>query len=84
MIRYREAGRLVHAQASSCDNFHMAGTAPHRVLLQQLELRSEPPAEAPSTRLSARKPVFWELEVHLDLPGLDFNEICLVPVYAGP
>jgi hypothetical protein len=25
----------------------------------------------------------WEFEVKLDLPGLDFEEIYLVPIYAG-
>jgi hypothetical protein len=31
--------------------------------------------------LSAEKPVFWEFEVKLDLPGLDFQETYLVPIY---
>ena len=48
-----------------------------------LELRFEPPADVPATQLSAGKPVFWEFEVKLDLPGLDFGETYLVPVY-GP
>jgi hypothetical protein len=46
-----------------------------------LELRFEPPADGMSTQLSADKPVFWEFEVELDLPGLDFKETYLVPVY---
>jgi hypothetical protein len=48
-----------------------------------VELRYELPANAQPTNLSAEKPIFWELEVKLDLPGLDFNETYLVPVY-GP
>jgi hypothetical protein len=48
-----------------------------------VELRYEVPADALPTQLSADKPVFWELEVNLDLPGLDFDESYLVPVY-GP
>lgn len=50
-----------------------------------VELRFELPDGAPSTRLSTDKdkPVFWEFEVNLDLPGLDFEETYLVPVY-GP
>jgi hypothetical protein len=48
-----------------------------------VELRFELPAVALPTRLSADKPLFWELEVKLDLPGLDFNEIYLVPIYGS-
>jgi len=49
----------------------------------KVELRYELPADAKPTQFSADKPVFWELEAKLDLPGLDFNETYLVPVY-GP
>jgi hypothetical protein len=48
-----------------------------------VELRYELPAEALSTRLSADKPLFWELEVKLKLPGLDFSETYLVPIYGS-
>jgi hypothetical protein len=51
-------------------------------LNERVELRYELPPSALPTNLSADKPVFWELEVKLDLPGLDFNETYLVPVYA--
>lgn len=44
-------------------------------------LRCKPPTGLPSTELSADHPVFWELEVALDLPGFDFEERYLVPVY---
>lgn len=50
---------------------------------EHLELRFEPGADALPTQLHADRPVFWELEVKLDLPGLDFEETYLVPVYAG-
>lgn len=50
---------------------------------EEIELTYDPPADAPPTQLSADKPVFWELEVSLDLPGLDFEESYLVPVYAN-
>lgn len=33
------------------------------------------------TRLRADRPVFWELEVNLDVPGLDFRQSYLVPIY---
>jgi hypothetical protein len=48
-----------------------------------VELCYELPPDAPPTQLSAYKPVFWELEVQLDLPGLDFKETYLVPIYAA-
>jgi hypothetical protein len=44
--------------------------------------RFEPPVAATPTQLSATQPVFWEFVVTLDLPGLDFEETYLVPVYA--
>jgi hypothetical protein len=50
-------------------------------LLDAVELRYELPADARPTQLSADKPVFWELEIRLDLPGLDFKETYLVPIY---
>jgi hypothetical protein len=46
-----------------------------------VELRFEPGAGVLPTNLHAERPVFWELEVKLDLPGLDFQESYLVPVY---
>jgi len=46
-----------------------------------MELTYELPADAPSTQLHAAKPVFYEFEVKLDLPGLDFEETYLVPIY---
>lgn len=45
------------------------------------ELRFNLPADAASTLLSTGKTVFWELDVDLDLAGLDFKETYLVPVY---
>jgi hypothetical protein len=52
-------------------------------LNEAMELRYELPADASPTQLSADKPLFWELEVKLGLPGLDFNETYLVPVYGS-
>ncbi|MBI4179498.1 LapA family protein [bacterium] len=46
-----------------------------------IEISYEPPADLPSTQLSADKPVFWEMDIQLDLPGLDFEEVYLVPIY---
>jgi hypothetical protein len=46
-----------------------------------IELSYDLPEAAPTTRLSAEKPVFWEFEVKLNAPGLDFEEVYLVPIY---
>jgi hypothetical protein len=51
-------------------------------LREEVELSYELPTDAQPTQLSADKPIFWELEAKLDLPGLDFNETYLVPVYS--
>jgi hypothetical protein len=48
-----------------------------------VELAYDLPDHGLPTQLSADRPVFWELEVKLDLRGLDFNETYLVPIYAG-
>lgn len=47
-----------------------------------VEARFEPPDGLPPTHLSADQPVFWEFEVKLGLPGLDFEEVYLLPMYA--
>ena len=52
-------------------------------LKEDVELRYELPADALPTQLNADKPRFWELEVKLDLPGLDFSETYLVPFYGS-
>jgi hypothetical protein len=52
-------------------------------LKDEVELRYELPAVGRPTQLSADEPVFWELEVKLDLPGLDFKETYLVPIYSS-
>ncbi len=50
-------------------------------LREEVELSYNLPADARPTSLNADKPLFWELEVKLDLPGLDFRETYLVPIY---
>lgn len=54
----------------------------HFELTDPMELRYALPPSAVPANLGADKPIFWELEVKLDLPGLDFRETYLVPVYA--
>ena len=49
----------------------------------KVELKFEPPAGLPPTNLDGDRATFWELEVKLDLPGLDFSETYLVPVYGA-
>jgi hypothetical protein len=73
------SSRMVHeeicAETQSFDR--PQSFAPGRAV----EFRFEPPPGALPSRLSADRPVFWELEVKLSMPGLDFEEWYLVPVY---
>lgn len=48
-----------------------------------IELQFDLFADLPSTNLRASRPVFWELAVKLALPGLDFEECYLVPIYGA-
>jgi hypothetical protein len=50
---------------------------------EAVELRYDLPADARPTQLRSACPVYWEIEVKLDLPGLGFQESYLVPIY-GP
>jgi hypothetical protein len=55
---------------------------PRKLALKDaVELAYDLPPGAPATRLGAHRPVFWELEVNLDVPGLDFKQNYLVPIY---
>ena len=40
------------------------------------------PANGPTTRLSARSPTYWQIEIKADTPGVDYKAVFLVPVYA--
>ena len=40
------------------------------------------PGDAPPTLLGERPPVYWELEVRAEAPGVDYGAAFLVPVYA--
>jgi len=42
------------------------------------------PTDARSTALAERPPVYWEIEIKADLPGIDYKATFLVPVYARP
>lgn len=46
------------------------------------DLALDLPPDAPGTALRAERPLFWELEVNLALPGLDFKDTYLVPIYS--
>lgn len=48
---------------------------------RDIEFAFNPPAGVPATCLSGAPTYFWEFEVDLDLPGPDFKESYLVPVY---
>jgi hypothetical protein len=72
--------QLVHQQVWAMHRYlDQPDTLRHE---RRQELRFELPPDVPSTQLAAERPVFWELEIKLDLPGLDFEEVYLVPVYA--
>lgn len=71
--------QLVHEQL-------WAGTwkleSPARIAAgEPCELTFTLPPDAPSTAMHAERPLFWELEVALSLPGLDFTDTYLVPIY---
>jgi hypothetical protein len=48
---------------------------------KNIDLDFQPPADVPATSLSSPPTVFWEFEVKFSLPGPDFKETYLVPVY---
>jgi hypothetical protein len=48
---------------------------------EEVELQFDLVSDLPSTNLRAARAVFWELKVKLEMPGLDFEECYLVPVY---
>ena len=48
-----------------------------------VELAFDIPPGACPTRLNIDRPVFWELEVKIEIPGLDFGETYLVPIYGA-
>lgn len=48
---------------------------------REVEFRYVLPEGVPPSSLSAVKPVFWEFEAKLMMPGFDFEERYLVPVY---
>jgi len=37
--------------------------------------------DAPGTDLASRPPKYWELAIHGDAPGVDFEDVFLVPIY---
>ncbi|HUF26740.1 MAG TPA: hypothetical protein VMM18_07140 [Gemmatimonadaceae bacterium] len=49
---------------------------------RELTWRFDVPAGLPPTALSERPPVYWELEVRAEMPGVDYAATFLVPVYA--
>lgn len=47
-----------------------------------VDLNFDIPSNAPGTNLQADQPLFWELEIMLRLPGFDFKDTYLVPIYS--
>jgi hypothetical protein len=48
---------------------------------KNIDFEFKPPPDTPITCLSGSDVFFWEFEVKLNLPGPDFKETYLVPVY---
>jgi len=48
---------------------------------KNIDLEFQPTADLPGTCLSGAQTTFWEFEINLSLPGPDFKESYLVPVY---
>lgn len=46
-----------------------------------VDLHFSAPDDIPGSGLNQESPVFWELEVRVDVPGVDFEHRYLVPVY---
>lgn len=71
--------RIVHeAQYEGVQEFSLA-----QLIQWPDEIRSQwqLPTDAPETDLTAEKPMYWELNLKVDLPGLDLEQHYLVPVY---
>lgn len=76
-----DSTRLVHEQQWAAT---WKITTPSRIVPGAVcELVFDLPPGAPSTSFHAERPLFWELVVDLHLPGVDFQETYLVPIY-GP
>ena len=71
--------RIAHKRGWSGDQVFESGSVP--VNSGVLEAEFTIPAEAPPTKIDAERPVFWELDVQLETPGIDFHQRYLVPVY---
>ena len=52
-----------------------------RALGASLSFRLPDASRAPPTSLGARPPVYRELEVKAEVPGVDYGAVFLVPVY---
>ena len=71
--------RIVHECGWSGEQVFDPGAVPLNSGVLETEFLI--PEEAPSTRIDAERPVFWELDVQLETPGIDFHQRYLVPVY---
>jgi hypothetical protein len=47
----------------------------------EVSFNYSPPSNLPKSSLGSQPAIFWEFEVKLDVPGLDFEETYLVPLY---
>ncbi len=51
------------------------------VLAEPIRMQFDPPLDLPGSWLSAPRPVFWELELELENPGINRKERFLIPIY---
>jgi len=79
------------ARRSGNKTSHVVAAYAHHEAEQKLDLSAtsgdgvrvsfDLPREAPGTRLSDDPPTYWELRAKADVPGVDFEEGFLLPVY---
>lgn len=76
----KQTTQIVHEKLWSAA---WAQDKPRNLLMRdQVELEYHLPPDAHGTDLGATRPIFWELDVKLELPGLDFRAAYLIPIYA--
>jgi len=66
------------------DAITIEGPGAYGVDASLLPVTFELPADGKSTCLAERPPVYWEIEIAADAPGVDYKAVFLVPVYARP
>ncbi len=68
----------LHSQKTEID-VSGTGRAPRETIPVEFTLPDDP---ALATCLAVQPPRYWELELHADIPGVDYRSVFLLPVYA--